>query len=329
MSSSCECSCECFKNCRYSNIPALNRIILENGIPEIDYAAKLLDLLKENIIPGRRTYGFEYEFISRDPLNLDFMKKLYMFLPETGFTIKNSSFVHESGMYIDFEPGGQIEFHTPPILPDDNKTFNRCLELIKNVTREINNKLHIEYITSGYISGREDSQLCLDAERYVNLHDRLSNCSTRGLEMMKGTASIHFHAGIKSIEELPGLFARFIDISAMDDFKMGHDRRNIWDNTDPGRCGQPFLVDENDTPRQLIDKIVDHSLRAEHIGENRPFPETSDISFDAFLYHLTTVFTDIRLNLKGPSIELRTPDSVPFDQFKLKWYKFVSLLENK
>jgi glutamate--cysteine ligase len=257
------------------------------------------------------------------------MEELYRFLPETGFIIKNSSFVNESGMYIDFEPGGQIEFHTPPLLPEDNETFNNCLELIEKVISGINKKLHIEYITSGYIPGREDSPLCLDAERYVNLHNRLSNCSTRGLEMMKGTASIHFHAGLKSLEELPGMFAQLIGISATDGFKMGNDRRNIWDNTDPGRCGQPFMVNENDTPLQLIEKIVDHSLMAEHIGENRPFLETNDLSFEAFLYHLTTVFTDIRLNLKGPSIELRTPDSVPIDQFKLMWYKFISFFENK
>lgn len=321
--------CECLKNNCYANTPAFNRIIPGNGMPETDYAEKLLDLIKDKITPGRRTYGFEYEFISRDPLNLDSMEKLYMFLPETGFTLKNSSFVHKSGMYIDFEPGGQIEFHTPPLLPGDHDTFNNCLEIIENVISEINKKLHIEYIASGYIPGRKDSPLCLDAERYVNLHNRLANCSTRGLEMMKGTASIHFHAGVKSLEELPGLFSSIIDLSAIDDFKMGNDRRNIWDNTDPGRCGQPFLVNKNDTPLQLIENIVSHSLQAEHIGENRPFLETNDLSFEAYLYHLTTVFTDIRLNLKGPSIELRTLDSVPFNQFKSKWHKFVSLLENK
>ncbi|MFC1495605.1 hypothetical protein ACFL6W_10015 [Thermodesulfobacteriota bacterium] len=322
-------SCECLKNNCYSNTPAFNRIVLENEVQRTDYAEKLLDLLKDKITPGQRTYGFEYEFISRDPLNLDSMEKLYMFLSETGFVIRNSSFVHESGMYIDFEPGGQIEFHTPPLLPENKETFNKCLGLIEDVISKIYKKLHIEYIAAEYIPGRKNSPLCLDAERYINLHNRLSKYSTKGLEMMKGTASIHFHAGLKNIEELPGLFSRLICISVTDDFKMGHDRRNIWDNTDPGRCGQPFLVNENDTPLQLIEKIVDHSLHAEHIGKNKPFLETNDLSFDAFLNHLTTIFTDIRLNLKGPSIELRTLDSMPFDQFKSKWYKFVSLLENK
>lgn len=322
-------TCECLKNNCYSNTPVFNRVVLETENRKINYGEMLFDLLKEKINPGPRTYGFEYEFISRNPLNLDSMKKLYLFLPEIGFTAHGASFLHESGMYIDFEPGGQVEFHTPPLLPGDNTSFNNCLELIKDVISEIYTQLHIEYIASAYIPERKNSPLCLDADRYINLHNRLSNYGTRGLEMMKGTASIHFHAGIKSIEEFPELFSRLIDISGIDGFKMGPDRRDIWSNTDHSRCGQPFLVDEKDSPFNLISKIVDHSLQAEHIAENKPFLETSDLSFEAFKDHLTTIFTDIRLNLKGPSLELRTIDTVPFDQFKSKWYEFISLMEHK
>jgi len=320
-------SCECLKSNYSSNTPDFSKVILKQGKQDVNYADKLLGLLKDKITPGPRTYGFEYEFISNNPLNLDTMKQLYLFLPEIGFITHNSTFAHESGMYIDFEPGGQIEFHSPPLLPGDNETFNGCLKLMKDIISEIHAKLNIKYIATDYIPGRKDSSLCLDAERYINLHNRLAQCSTRGLEMMKGTASIHFHAGIKNIEELPKLFSRLIDISNMDYFKMGNDRRDIWDNTDPVRCGQPFIINKNDTPLQVIEKIVCHSLQAEHIGENKPFIETKDVSFDAFMYHLTTIFTDIRLNIKGPSIELRTIDSVTFDQFELKWKKFISILE--
>ena len=110
---------------------------------------------------------------------------------------------------------------------------------------------------------------------------------------------------------------------------MGADRREIWDSTDSERCGQPFHIDESDTPFDVIEKIVDYTIHAGHIGENKPFIETDDLSFDAFMYHLTTIFTDIRLNVKGPSLELITIDSVPFDQFKIKWNKFISILGNK
>ena len=64
------------------------------------------------------------------------------------------------------------------------------------------------------------------------------------------------------------------------------------------------------------------------IGENRPFADTNDVTFDKFLYHLTTIFTDVRLNLKGPSLELRTLDSLPLSEFMGKWDLFVSVFEH-
>ena len=320
--------CEIHKNNCYLNTVHPYGLCIYHSKERIEYTHKLLNLLEEKIVPGPRTFGFEYEFISKAPLNLGIMNRIYRFLPDTGFKRQNTSFIHESGMYIDFEPGGQIEFHSPPLLKDEDERLNNCLSIIKDVIDAINLNLGVEYVARGYVPGRMDSPLCLDAERYINLHNRLAMRGTRGLEMMKGTASIHFHAGIKNIDELPGLFTRLVRISEMDDFKMGDDRREIWDNTDPERCGQPFYIYESDTPFDVIEKIVDFTIHAGHIGENKPFIETDDLSFDAFMYHLTTIFTDIRLNVKGPSIELRTIDSVPFDQFKLKWNKFTLILQN-
>ena len=322
--------CESHKNNCCLKTPHLSDVLcIYHSKERTEYTQKLLDILKAKIVPGPRTFGFEYEFISSTPLDLEIMNRIYMFLPETGFSRNNTSFVHESGMYIDFEPGGQIEFHSPPLLKGEDENLNKYLSIIKEVVDAINLKLGIEYVARGYIPDRMASPLCLDAERYINLHKRLALYGTRGLEMMKGTASIHFHVGIKDLDELPELFGTLIGISEMDAFKMGTDRREIWDNTDPERCGQAFHIDDGDTPFDVVEKIVDHTIHAAHIGENKPFIETQDLSFDAFMYHLTTIFTDIRLNIKGPSLELRTTDSVPFDQFKIKWDKFVSILDNR
>lgn len=300
--------------------------ILNQAETEIDYTAMLLDLLRSKAINGTRRYGFEYEFISTRPLNLHVMKKLYGFLTTIGFKANKGAFIHDSGNYISFEPGGQIEYHCPPLTTVEND-FRNCLAIIKKTNRAILEELNIEYIAKGFVPNRKDSPLCLEAERYVNLHNRMPLSGTRGLEMMKGTASIHFHVGIHNLDEIPHLLSSLIKISLLDEFKMGRDRRDIWDNTDPRRCGQPFTINDNSTPEQVIKGIVDHALKADHIGENIPFPLTKDTSFDAFMYHMTTIFTDIRLNIKGPSLELRTIDSVPFKQFENKWNKFLSLLD--
>jgi glutamate--cysteine ligase len=292
-----------------------------------EYSRRLLTLIKEKVIPGQQTFGFEYEFLPRLPLNLEIMQQIYGFLPANGFKKEGAAFVNKKGINIDFEPGGQIEFHTQPLLIHEKGRFTEYLNEIKDVLDIIKNDLGIEYLAQGYMPGRKDAPLCLDSERYINLHKRLSMCGKRGLEMMKGTASIHLHAGINKIEELPLILSIMIKMSAMDEFKMGHDRRDIWANTDPTRCGQPFKVMHNMTPYEVIEMIVNHAARAYHIGKNLPFLETDDLSFDAFMYHLTTIFTDIRLNIKGPSIELRTIDSGPLDQFEIKWQKFLSIFQ--
>lgn len=292
-----------------------------------DYSQRLFTMLNEKIKPGPQTFGFEYEFLPSLPLDLDIMKQIYSFLPEKGFNRNGATFIHESGTYIDFEPGGQIEFHTQPLIASDNNKIIECTNLIRATLKTIENELGIKYLAQGYISGRKNSPLCLDSERYINLHKRLSCCGTRGLEMMKGTASIHFHAGINRIENLPALLISMIKLSEMDEFRMGPDRRDIWNNTDSSRCGQPFKVRHDMTPFEIIEMIVEHAVTAYHIGKNSPFLETDDLSFDVFMYHLTTIFTDIRLNIKGPSFEIRTLDSLPLDQFETKWQRFISLFQ--
>ncbi|MFC1820912.1 hypothetical protein ACFLZG_07520, partial [Thermodesulfobacteriota bacterium] len=170
---------------------------------------------------------------------------------------------------------------------------------------------------------------CLKAKRYKNLHARMPKSGSRGLEMMKGTASIHLHIGIRDTIELAPLVYSLIKMTAMNGFKMGRDRRDIWDNTDPTRCGLPFQnIEYNSRPRRVAEELVRFALSADDIAENIPFHETKDLSFDAFMYHMTTIFTDVRLNIKGPSIELRTMDSVPFSQLKTQWKVFKSLIEN-
>ncbi|MBS0013128.1 MAG: hypothetical protein KFF46_04080, partial [Desulfobacterales bacterium] len=52
--------------------------------------------------------------------------------------------------------------------------------------------------------------------------------------------------------------------------------------------------------------------------------KTADTSFETFLYHMTTIFTDVRFNLKGTTLELRTLDSMPMDAFRQRWLQFIS-----
>ena len=124
------------------------------------------------------------------------------------------------------------------------------------------------------------------------------------------------------------IFALLKDMSVSDEFKMHSQRRDIWNNTDPCRCGIPYEeLNKSSDPREVIEAFVKVALNADVLDENIPFYEKSNINFDVFLYHITTIFTDIRLNIKGPTLELRTLDSMPLSGFEQVWKKFIDLVE--
>lgn len=292
------------------------------------YSNLLLEHISGKFPSGPRTFGFEYEFLPQAPIDLTMMEQLYDFLPRNGFHWRKDGFRNDFGLGITFEPGGQIEYSSMPLLQEDTGYFEQALENIAANNMDIEKALGIKYVATGYIPGRKDSPLCLDSERYISLHDRMSFSGTRGREMMKGTASIHLHVVVRSLKELVPVFLKLSRMSRSNDFKMGRHRRNIWDNTDPCRCGFPYEgIDTNSSPYDLINELVTVAVYADILGKDVPFWKAADKSFDKFLYHFTTVFTDIRLNNKGPTFELRTPDSVPGEDFKLLWKRFIQSLK--
>ena len=293
-----------------------------------DYSVRVLETIREQAVTGPRTYGFEYEFLSETPLSLDIMEEIYRFLPSCGFLPEGDRFVSSSGIYLTFEPGGQIEYHSIPMPGWDEGRFRETLSLFGDTNKAILEEVGVNYLGVGYLQGRGGAPLCLTSKRYRNLHARMKRCGTRGQEMMKGTASIHLHVGIRHVQELVPLFRRLCELSSSQEFEMSPDRRDIWDNTDPGRCGGAVCRGGKFAdPEELTRNLVQFALEADDIEENIPFIEKGDVSFDEFFYHLTTIFTDVRLNLKRNTVELRTLDSMQLDRFEEKWKRFVFTLQ--
>ncbi len=293
-----------------------------------EYAEFILNLLSEKTSNELRTFGIEYEFISDSPLDLDQMEALYKLLPETGFKREEDSYTHQDGIYITFEPGGQIEYHSPPLLPHDTESFDHFLHTIEKTNQIIKSSLDIHYLAKGFIPDRGNAPLCLTSERYKKLHARLAESGTRGHEMMQGTASIHLHSRIKNTDEIPGLFSKLCKLSIDNVFPVSPDRNDIWANTDPTRCGLPYQFGEKiKNPVDTIKELVKTGLNAYDLFEKMPYIETRQKSTEKFMYHMTTIFTDVRLNIKGPTFELRTLDSMPLNDFRPYWKKFVSMFE--
>jgi gamma-glutamylcysteine synthetase len=293
-----------------------------------NYSARVIETLREQAVTGPRTYGFEYEFLSETPLSLDVMEEIYGFLPSCGFLSEEDRFISSAGIYLTFEPGGQIEYHSIPMPGWDKSRFRETISLIEGTNKAILEKVGVNYLGVGYLPGRGEAPLCLTSRRYRNLHARMKRCGTRGREMMKGTASIHLHVGIRHVRELVPFFHRLCELSTSEAFGMSPDRRDIWDNTDPGRCGGGVCSDRKFAdPEELIRNLVGFALEAQTIKENIPFIEKGDLSFGEFFYHLTTIFTDVRLNLKRNTVELRTLDSMRPDRFEAKWRQFISIVQ--
>ena len=293
------------------------------------FTKKYIDVLSGLKSHGIRSYGFEYEFLPLRVLTIQDKQSVCRLLPEIGFTSDGDEYQSANGLRVAFEPGGQIEYCSPPLLKDDHLKFSSLLTMIHATNTEIKKRLNIEYVGTDYIPGRADAPLCLTSDRYIKLHNRLGEINTRGLEMMKGTASIHLHVLISRFDEVLPLFNRLCSISSFDEFKMSAQRRDIWNHTDSSRCGcPPCCFEQLASSSVLIQRLIRFALKADLIGENITFVDSADLSFNAFLYHMTTLFTDVRFNLKGPTLELRTMDSMPIDLFRIRWEKFIGLFEN-
>lgn len=290
------------------------------------YAEKLLDtiLTRGNSLP--RTYGFEYEFLPDRVLNHDDMSRLSAFLLSVGYGLEKGIY-SKGGRRIAFEPGGQIEYLSPPLKASDSIEFNETIDWIQDMNSMIEIETGIRYLGTDYIPGRYNAPLLLTSERYSRMHERFMKVDTRGPEMMKGTAAIHLHAAITSREDLEEMYPLFCEMASSEEFGMSNTRREIWDRTDRCRCCLPDVSLENGA-FSILEGIVEFAIEAVELKSGKPFRNIEEKGFSDFLDHLTTMFTDVRANIKFATLELRTPDSRPLEEFPYLWQKFVEKCEN-
>ena len=294
---------------------------------EKEYTEKLFEHLSRALVPGPLTYGFEYEFLPVGKMTPAKIEELEAALPRLGFQRQaDGSFKALGGLHITFEPGGQLEYGSPPLFGSDEEGFANLLDHIAVTNQAIEELCGVKYLAVDYCSGRALAPLCLNGRRYRDMHSLFTDNGGRGREMMKGTASIHLHVRLRSLSEMVPLFLLLQKLALDPDFAMSASRRVIWNETEPSRCQLPVIgVVEN--KKALLAHLVRHALNALDLSWRVPFVQLKERSFTDFLIHLTTIFTDVRLNLKGPTFELRTMDSLPAQDFIKRWRRFVTEIE--
>jgi len=283
--------------------------------------------LLEKKVSGRsvRTFGFEYELIAEKPLSADDFRRVKESIPYPVFSEVNGQLISQEGMYITFEPGGQLEFSSPPIRADELDLLNSLIAKIESTVKTVRETASVNYLPIPFIAGRATVPMLLDAQRYRDLHELLGRVSDRGREMMKGTAAVHLHVSLMSFDELITMWTFLCSISRERGFAMGEQRRDIWNRTDPSRCGLSCAGSEDiSSSETLFNRLICFALKALDLHSGIPFGKIDPCpSFDDFLVHFTTIFTDVRLNTKGMTLELRTLDSRPLHMFRATWITFL------
>lgn len=292
------------------------------------YARGLLQEISKIDRKPPRTFGFEYEFLPAEPLTAGDMAGLRRLLGEEGFTESEGRFVCDDRVIV-FEPGGQIEYLSPPMVSHDEGTLLRTMGWISGMNAIIRNRLGIRYLGRPFLEGREASPLLLTADRYRSMHRRFALSGERGLQMMKGTAAVHLHAALMEPGELAPLWLAMAGLSRRPPFAMSEQRRDIWNRTDPCRCGLPAIPRDALGPMDILVPLCRFAVSAVELSSGVPFYALEGVGFPDFLEHLTTIFTDVRLNLKGMTVELRTPDSLPTHRFPSLWRSFIEQIEER
>jgi glutamate--cysteine ligase len=282
-----------------------------------------------------RRVGAEVEFLPLDsltgrrcPIEADAVTSTLPFLRrfgasqgwQEGFTAKGTPcFALPEGGAITFEPGGQLEYSTPPC-----SSATGLLALLRSVLlplRAAAAEEGIELVASGIdpANSIEDALLLLRPKRYERMAEYLATRGPAGARMMRQTASLQLSVDFghepwlrwRVLNALaPYATAMFANSPIYAGQPTGHpsERAVVWREVDPARTG---IVYDEEHP---VDAYLDFALSAPAIllptvaGEYLPFGACLDrADHHAWEEHLSTLFPEVR---PRGHLELRSPDAI-------------------
>ena len=286
---------------------------------------------------SRRGIGAEAEFIPvehgtglRCPIESDEVIATLPFLRDygrrerwiEGCTSKGTPcFSLPDGGNVTFEPGGQLEYSSPPC-----QSASGLLTLLRAVVLPLQaaaSNWGITLLTCGIdpLNPIEQAPLLIHAKRYERMARYLARRSEAGARMMRQTASFQLSLDFDEQTWLrwrvlnaaaPYITAIFANspIYARQHTEFRSARAAVWREVDPLRTGLPYGAEDP------IGTYLQFALAAPAIllpvidGEHRPFGEwlvDADPTLDEWHEHLSTLFPEVR---PRGHVELRSADAL-------------------
>lgn len=235
-------------------------------------------------------------------------------------------FTLPSGGTLTFEPGGQLEYSSPPC-----RSATSLLSLLRAVVPPLQSAAEaegIQLLTCGIdpLNSIEHAPLLVHAKRYARMAEYLETKGPAGARMMRQTASFQVNLDIDAEVEhrwrvlnaaAPYIVAIFANSPIYDRAPSGHQstRAAVWREVDSTRTGLPYDA------RLPVDAYLDFALAAPAIllptieGERRPFGEwltRGNPTLEEWYDHLSTLFPEVR---PRGHLELRSADTLPHRWF--------------
>jgi glutamate--cysteine ligase len=230
------------------------------------------------------------------------------------------------GGTLTFEPGGQLEYSSPPC--DSASGLLALLGAVVLPLRAAASEEGIELLALGIdpLNPVDRAPLLIDAKRYQRMAEYLARRGPAGALMMRQTAALQVSLDFDDEPWLrwrvlnaatPYITAMFANSPIYAGKTTGYQtaRAEVWRRVDPARTGIPY--DE----QQPVEAYLEFALHApailfpEQDGEHRPFGEwlgRADPTPEEWWDHLSTLFPEVR---PRGHLELRSADSI-----EPQWY---------
>jgi glutamate--cysteine ligase len=227
-----------------------------------------------------------------------------------------------AGGRLSFEPGGQLEYSSPPC-----RSPSALLALLRSVVlplRAAAGNEGIELLAVGIdpLNSADLAPLLLHSKRYARMAEYLERIGPAGAKMMRQTAALQISLDLDDEPWLrwwvlnaaaPHFTAIFANSRLYDGSPSGFQstRAQVWRALDRARTGLPW------DDRDPVGTYLDFALRAPAIllpqlhGEHRPFGDWlahAQPTMTEWREHLSTLFPEVR---PRGHLELRSCDAVP------------------